>query len=50
MGEVISIAEDVSTPSPISMRALDSSKMAGVPIQQGTQNVGVSVTVVFSMR
>ena len=50
VGEVISIAEDVSTPSPISMRALDSSKMAGVPIQQGTQNVGVNVTVVFSMR
>ena len=51
VGEVISITEDVSTPSPISMRAaLDSQKMAGVPIQSGTQNVGVSVTVVFSMR
>ena len=51
IGEVISIAEDVSTPSPVSMRvALDSPKLAGVPIQPGTQNVGVSVSVVFSMR
>jgi uncharacterized protein len=52
LGEVISITEDVSTPSPIAMpyAAMDSAKLASVPIQPGTQNVGVSVTVVFSMR
>jgi len=53
LGEVMSITEDVSTPSPIAMpyAAGDSAKLAAsVPIQPGTQNVGVSVTVVFSMR
>gem|GEM_PF-344648 len=53
LGEVISITEDASTPSPIAMpnAALDGAKLAAsVPIQPGTQNVGVSVTVVFSMR
>jgi uncharacterized protein len=52
LGEVISITEDVSTPSPIAMpyAAMDSAKLASVPIQPGTQNAGVSVTVVFSMR
>jgi uncharacterized protein len=53
LGEVVSITEDVSTPSPIAMpyAAMDSAKLAAsVPIQPGTQNVGVSVTVVFSMR
>jgi uncharacterized protein len=52
LGEVISITEDVSTPSPIAMpyAAMDSAKLAAsVPIQPGTQNVGVGVTVVFSM-
>ena len=52
LGEVISITEDVSTPSPVAMpyAAMDSAKLApSVPIQPGTQNVGVSVTVVFSM-
>jgi len=53
LGEVISITEDVSTASPVAMpyAAMDSAKLAAsVPIQPGTQNVGVSVTVVFSMR
>ena len=53
LGEVISITEDVSTPSPIAIpyAAMDSAKLAAsVPIQPGTQDVGVSVTVVFSMR
>jgi len=53
LGEVISITEDVSTASPVAMpyAAMDSAKLAAsVPIQPGTQNVVVSVTVVFSMR
>lgn len=53
LGEVLSITEDISTPSPIAMpyAAMDSAKLAAsVPIQPGNQNVGVSVTVVFSMR
>jgi uncharacterized protein YggE len=53
LGEVISVTEDVSTPSPVAMpyAAMDSAKLAAsVPIQPGTQKVGVSVTVVFSMR
>jgi uncharacterized protein len=52
LGEVLSISEDLSTPSPIPMpyAAMDSAKAAGVPIQPGSQNVSVSVTVVFTMR
>jgi uncharacterized protein len=52
LGEVMSITEDVSSPSPIPVlyAALDSAKVAGVPIQPGSQDVSVSVTVVFTMR
>jgi len=52
LGEVMSITEDVSTPSPIDVpyAARDSAKSAGVPIQPGSQDVSVSVTVVFTMR
>jgi uncharacterized protein YggE len=53
LGEVISIAEDVWPPSPIAMATsgdLYSAKASAVPIQPGSQDVGVSVTVVFSMR
>lgn len=50
LGAVMSIAENVSTPSPIAVPyAADSAKLASVPIQPGSQDVGVSVTVVFSM-
>jgi uncharacterized protein YggE len=53
LGEVVSIAEDVPTTSPTPMQyaaagaGLDK---ASVPIQPGSQDVSVSVTVVFSMR
>ena len=52
LGEVMSIAEDVSASPPIAMPYGLSAvaKPADVPIQQGTQIVSVSVTVVFSMR
>jgi len=54
LGDVLSIAESVSTPSPIPLSnaaaagsALDK---ASVPVQPGSQDVSVSVTVVFAMR
>jgi uncharacterized protein len=52
LGDVMSITEDVSTPSPIAVpyAAVDSAKSASVPIQPGSQDVSVSVTVVFTMR
>jgi Uncharacterized conserved protein len=52
LGDVMSITEDVSTPSPIAVpyAAGDSAKSASVPIQPGSQDVDVSVTVVFTMR
>jgi len=48
----MSITEDVSTSSPIPVpyAAMDSAKSASVPIQPGSQDVSVSVTVVFTMR
>ena len=54
LGEVISIAEDVATPSPTPMPyaglELARGDAKSVPIQPGSQDVSVSVTVVFSMR
>lgn len=52
LGEVVSITEAVSTPSPVAMpyAAMDSAKSASVPIQPGSQDVSVSVSVVFAMR
>jgi len=53
LGEVISIAEDESSTPPIAMPTsadLYSAKSSAVPIQPGSQDVGVSVSVVFSMR
>ena len=54
LGAVVTIAEDVSTPSPISQAysgdATALSGRASVPIQPGSQDVSVSVTVVFEMR
>jgi len=53
LGDVVSIAEDVANASPIPMSSavLDKAQAAGsVPIQPGSQDVSVSVTVVFSMR
>jgi len=53
LGAVVSIAEDVRAPSPILM---PNDRLAGsgldkqsVPIQPGSQDVSVSVTVVFAM-
>ena len=50
LGDVVSIAEDVATASPISMPASSAMGKASVPIQPGSQDVSVSVTVVFAMR
>jgi hypothetical protein len=54
LGDVVSIAETVATPSPTPMpyAAADSAarEMAKVPIQPGSQEVSVSVTVVFALR
>ena len=50
LGDVVSIAEDVAIPSPIPYAAADSARLASVPIQPGSQDVSVSVTVVFAMR
>jgi uncharacterized protein YggE len=49
LGEVVSVAESVASPSPIAMPADALATTAKVPIQPGSQNVSVSVTVVFSM-
>ena len=52
LGVVVSIAEDVSTPPNPMPYAADSSFAAGkssVPIQPGSQDVSVTVTVVFAM-
>lgn len=54
LGDVVTIAEDISTPSPIPMPyaggAAAAQDMAKVPIQPGSQDVSVSVTVVFELR
>ncbi|MHB1473477.1 MAG: SIMPL domain-containing protein [Dermatophilaceae bacterium] len=54
LGAVISISEDVTTPSPIPMpyaaAGTTAKDLASVPIQPGSQDVSVSVTVVFAMR
>ena len=53
LGDVISIFEDVTTPPPIAMPyaglALARDDAKSVPIQPGSQEVSVSVTVVFAM-
>ncbi len=53
LGEVISIAEDVTAPSPIPMgyptAAYASRDVASVPIEPGSQDVSVNVTVVFAL-
>jgi uncharacterized protein YggE len=54
LGDVVSIAEDVTTPSPVPMPYAASGGVAtdkaSVPIEPGSQDVSVSVTVLFSMR
>jgi len=53
LGDVISIVEDVATPSPTPMPYAVSSSardLASVPIEPGSQDVRVSVTVLFAMR
>ena len=53
LGDVISIAEDVTAPSPIPLQygsfAASARDTASVPIQPGSQDVSVGVTVVFAM-
>jgi uncharacterized protein len=55
LGEVVSIAESAAgaPPTPVQLDALavaGSALRSSVPIQPGSQDVSVSVTVVFSMR
>ena len=49
LGDVVSIAESVANPSPISVQPAPMAKKADVPIQPGSQEVSVTVTVVFAM-
>jgi uncharacterized protein YggE len=50
LGDVVSIAESVANPSPITVpSAAMATKQADVPIQPGSQEVSVTVTVVFAM-
>jgi len=49
LGEAVGIAENVATPSPISVASGSMAKPSDVPIQPGSQVVSVSVTVVFAM-
>jgi len=51
LGDVISIAEDVTAPAPIPLQygSQAAEARASVPIQPGSQDVSVSVTVVFAM-
>ena len=51
LGDVVSIAEDASSiPVPFDAAAGSALRKASVPIQPGSQDVSVSVTVVFAMR
>jgi uncharacterized protein YggE len=50
LGEVVSIAETVATPSPVALSAAAMAKTAEVPLQPGSQNVSVTVTVVYALR
>jgi uncharacterized protein YggE len=49
LGDVVSIAEIVATPSPVSVPSA-ALKQSDIPIQPGSQDVSVTVTVVFAMR
>jgi uncharacterized protein YggE len=50
LGEVVSIAETVATPSPTQLpSSFSAAKQADVPIQPGSQEVSVTVTVVFAL-
>jgi uncharacterized protein YggE len=49
LGEVVSIAESVASPTPISVPPVSIAKQSDAPIQPGSQNVNVSVTVVFAL-
>jgi len=53
LGDVVSITETVATPSPTSMGYPQDAALSfkeSVPIQPGSQNVGVTATVVFALR
>ena len=51
LGEVVSIAETVATPSPsqLSSPMAMAAKQGDVPIQPGSQELSVTVTVVFAL-
>ena len=49
LGDVVSIAESVANPTPISVPPAAMAKQSDVPIQPGSQDVSVSVTVVFAL-
>jgi len=53
LGDVVSIAEDATTPSPnptpYGLSAASAKDMASIPVQLGSQDVSVSVTVVFAL-
>jgi uncharacterized protein len=49
LGAVVSVAESVATPSPVTMASGAMAKAADVPIQAGSQQVSVTVSVVFAM-
>jgi uncharacterized protein YggE len=49
LGEVASIAESVTNPPPVTVPSTAMAKQADVPIQPGSQQVSVTVTVVFAM-
>jgi uncharacterized protein YggE len=53
LGDVESIAESVATPSPVVLsagQAASKEALGSVPVQPGSQEVRVTVTVVFTMR
>lgn len=52
LGDVVSISEDTAGPSPAPMQSARKAQAlsASAPIQPGSQDVSLSVTVVFSMR
>jgi uncharacterized protein len=52
LGAVVSITETVADPPPVNydMRAAKAADSSPVPIQAGSENVGVTVTVVYAFR
>jgi uncharacterized protein YggE len=49
LGEVVSLAESVSEPSPVMRTAAAAGSASGVPIATGSQQVSVTVTMVYAV-